>query len=95
MDLHGGEIYVINADGTGETNLSVLLSDILSSLKKPFILIIYSSRIWKYCALTVAAYLLNVRLVLHSKNVPIAGGTNVVAGGSCPTLSEMSSIIMP
>jgi hypothetical protein len=34
-------------------------------------------------ALTVAACLLNVRLALHSANVPIAGGENVVAGGFC------------
>jgi len=31
----------------------------------------------------VAACLLNVRLALHSANVPIAGGENVVAGGFC------------
>jgi hypothetical protein len=48
--------------------------------------------LWKYYVLTVAAYLLNVSLVLHQENVPIAGGRNVVAGRSCPITSEMSSI---
>ena len=35
---------------------------------------------WKYDALTVAASLLNVRLVLHLENVPIAHGRNVAVG---------------
>jgi hypothetical protein len=45
-------------------------------------------RVWKYDALTVAAYLLNVRLALHSINVLIAGGKNVVAGGLYQTTTR-------
>jgi hypothetical protein len=41
--------------------------------------------VWKYDAPIVAAYLLNVRLVLHLENVSTAGGRNVVAGGFCLT----------
>ena len=47
---------------------------------------------WKYYALTVAVYLLNVSLALHQENVPIAGGRNVVAGSLVQQLSEISSI---
>jgi hypothetical protein len=36
--------------------------------------------VWKYDALTVAVYLLNVRLVLHPDNVPTVHGKNVAAG---------------
>jgi hypothetical protein len=48
--------------------------------------------VWKYYALTVAVYLLNVSLALHQENVPIAGGRNVVAGSLVQQLSEISSI---
>ena len=38
---------------------------------------------WKYDALTVVVFLLNVKLVLHLENVPIAHGKNVAAGFQC------------
>jgi hypothetical protein len=41
---------------------------------------------WKYDALTVIVYLLNVRLAFRAANAPIAGGRNVVAGRFCPTI---------
>jgi hypothetical protein len=37
--------------------------------------------VWKQDAPTVAACLLNVKLVLHPANVPIAPDKNVAAGG--------------
>jgi hypothetical protein len=37
-------------------------------------------RIWKYDALTVAAYLLSALLTLHPENVPTVYGKNVAAG---------------
>ena len=53
-----------------------------------FIFIMYSSGLWKYDALTVAASLLNVRLALDPINVLIVGGKNVVAGGFCLRMTE-------
>ena len=41
---------------------------------------------------TVAACLLNVRLVLHPENVSTVHGMNVVATGSVRHLPKMSSI---
>ena len=60
-----------------------------------FIFIMYSSGLWKYDALTVAAFLLNVRLALHPINVLIAGVKNVVAGEFCPTMTEDELNLMP
>jgi hypothetical protein len=49
-------------------------------------------RLWKYDVLSVAAYLLNVRLALHPTDVLIAGGKNVVAGGFVRQLPITSMI---
>jgi hypothetical protein len=51
--------------------------------------------VWKYDALTMAAYFLNVRLALHSENVPIAVGRNVVASGFCPTFTKNKRDLIP
>jgi hypothetical protein len=46
--------------------------------------------VWKYDALTVVVFLLNVKLVLHPKNVSIALGKNVAVGTQCNARSSSS-----
>ena len=48
-------------------------------------------RVWKYNALTVAAYILSVLLALHPANVPIAGWKNVVVAEFFRQLSKLNS----
>ena len=48
--------------------------------RRLFIFIMYSPGLWKYDALTAAAFLLNVKLVLRLENVPIAPGKNAAVG---------------